>query len=258
MKKENSSIESKFKLALQKQNKNNLIFAEKLYKEVLEIDPKHLESICYLATIFAQTKRNNLAKKFFLKAIEINPNNPRINNSLGNISLQLGESEKALKYYEKAIKLKPNYVDSHIDLGIAFKSQGKYEQAIICFEKAIKIKPEYIRSYNILGRTFKELGKYDKAINCYIESIKINPNNIMILYGVLDLFSSIQFSNLTANNSKNIKKLIIFLFKNNNIDHNQIFHNAKLLIFINTNQEDIESIINSGSILINNKIIKKY
>ena len=69
MNKENLSILNKFKLALQNQNKKNLIFAEKLYKEILQIEPNHLESICYLATIFAQTKRTNLAKNFFLKAI---------------------------------------------------------------------------------------------------------------------------------------------------------------------------------------------
>ena len=257
MKKENLSIGNKFKLAIQNQNKNNLIFAEKLYKEILQIEPNHLESICYLATIFAQTKRTNLAKNFFLKAIEINPDNPRINNNLGNIFLQLGENHKALKYFEKSIKLKPNYADAYLNLGLAFKSLGKYEQATSFFEKAIKVQPEYIKSYNILGKTLKELGKYNKALKCYEESIKINPNNIMIIFGILDLLTSIQFSNLTANNSRSIKNLILFLLKNNNIDHSQIFNNAKLLIFIDTSEKELEDIVNSGSLLLDNKIIKK-
>tara|TARA_B100000131_G_scaffold28846_1_gene27113 strand:- start:389 stop:2485 length:2097 start_codon:yes stop_codon:yes gene_type:complete len=257
MKIENSSIENKFKLAIEEQKKNNLNIAEKIYEEILEIEPNHLESICYLATIFAQTKRTSLAKNFFLRAIEINPNNPRINNNLGNVSLQLGESQNALRYYEKAIKSKPNYPDAHINLGIAFKSLKKNEQALSCFEKAIKIQPEYIRSYNILGRTLKELGEYSKALICYEEAIKINPENTMLLYGILDLFTSIQFSNLTENNTRSFKKLILFLFKNNNIDHNKIFNNAKLLILLNTSQQEIEKIINSNSLLLNNKVIKK-
>ena len=257
MKIENSSIENKFKLAIEEQKKNNFNIAEKIYEEILEIEPNHLESICYLATIFAQTKRTSLAKIFFLKAIEINPNNPRINNNLGNVSLQLGESQNALRYYEKAIKSKPNYADAHVNLGIAFKSLKKNEQALSCFEKAIKIQPEYIRSYNILGRTLKELGEYSKALNCFEEAIKINPENTMLLYGILDLFTSIQFSNLTENNSRSFKKLILFLFKNNNIDHSKIFNNAKLLILLNTSQQEIEKIINSNSLLLNNKIIKK-
>ena len=58
----------------------------------------------------------------------------------------------------------------------------------------------------------------------------LNPNNVITLNSILDLFASIQFSNLTVNNSRSIKNLIIFLFKKNNINHSQIFNNAKLLI----------------------------
>ncbi len=257
MKEENLEIKNKFNLALENQKKNNHNLAEKLYNEILKIEPNHFESICYLATLFAQTKRTHLAKQLFLKANEINPNNPSINNNLGNIFLELGESQKALKYYERAIKIKPDYADSHLNLGIAFKSLKKYQQAIVCFQKAISIQPENFRSYNVLGRILKEQGDYNKAISCYEKSIKINPNNEMTLNSVLDLFTSIQFSNLTTKNSKSIKNLIIFLLNKNNINHSQIFHNVKLLIFIDQNQEEIQKIINSESLLINNTIIKK-
>ena len=257
MKEENLVIKNKFNLALENQKKNNHNLAEKLYNEILKIEPNHFESICYLATLFAQTKRTHLAKQLFLKANEINPNNPSINNNLGNIFLELGESQKALKYYEKAIKIKPDYADSHLNLGIAFKSLKKYQQAIVCFQKAISIQPENFRSYNVLGRILKEQGDYNKAISCYEKSIKINPNNEMTLNSVLDLFTSIQFSNLTTKNSKSIKNLIIFLLNKNNINHSQIFHNVKLLIFIDQNQDEIQKIINSESLLINNTIIKK-
>ncbi len=257
MKEENLVIKNKFNLALENQKKNNYNLAEKLYNEILKIEPNHLESICYLATLFAQTKRTHLAKQLFLKANEINPNNPSINNNLGNIFLELGESQKALKYYERAIKIKPDYADSHLNLGIAFKSLKKYQQAIVCFQKAISIQPENFRSYNVLGRILKEQGDYNKAISCYEKSIKINPNNEMTLNSVLDLFTSIQFSNLTTKNSKSIKNLIIFLLNKNNINHSQIFHNVKLLIFIDQNQDEIQKIINSESLLINNTIIKK-
>ena len=115
-----------------------------------------------------------------------------------------------------------------MNLGIALKSLGKYQEAIVCFEKAIKIQPENIRSYNILGRILKELGEYNKAIIYYEKSIKINPDNFMTVNGILEMFTTIQFSNLTKKNSKSIKNLIIFLLKKNNINHSQIFHNVKL------------------------------
>ena len=257
MKEDNLAIKKKFNLALENQKKNNLNIAEKLYNEILNIEPNHLETICYLATLYAQTRRIDLAKKLFIKANEINPNNSSINNNLGNIFLELGESKKALKYYEKAIKLKPDYADAYLNLGIAFKSLKKYQQAINYFMKAIDVQPENIRSYNILGRIFKELGEYNKAIYFYEKSLKINPNNFITFNNILELFTSIQFSNLTPKNSKSIKNLIIFLLNKNTINHSQIFHNAKLLLYIDINQQEIEKIINSETLLLNNKIIKK-
>ena len=257
MKNENSIIENKFSLAFQNHKKNNFKDAEKLYKEILDSKPNHLEAIRYLGTLFAQNKKINLAKKMFLKGIEIKPNDPSINNNLGNTFFELGEIKKAIPFYEKAIKLKPNYVDANFNLGIIFNSLSKYQKALGCFEKVIQIQPNNIRSYNILSATLQKLGEYEKAISYYEKAIKINPDNIITINGLLDLLQSIKLSNLIANNSRSIKNLIIFLLKKNNINHNQIFHNAKLLIFINANQQEIEKIVNSDSFLLNNKIIQK-
>ena len=256
MKKENLIIQNKFDLALNSHKKNNLKVAEKLYKEILETKPNHLEAICYLGTLFAQTKKLNLAKTLFYKAIKINPNNPSINNNLGNIFLELGESQKAISFYEKAIKLQPDFSQTHFNLGIIFNNLGKYQKAINCFEKVIKYQPDDVKSYNILGKILKELGEYKKAFSYYEKSIKINPNNIVTINCILDFFTSIRLSNLNEINSKSIKKLILFLFRKN-INHKRIFHKAKLLIFFNENQNKIEQIINSDSSLLNNKIIQK-
>lgn len=256
MKKENLIIQNKFELALNSHKKNNLKVAEKLYKEILETKPNHLEAICYLGTLFAQTKKLNLAKTLFYKAIKINPNNPSINNNLGNIFLELGESQKAISFYEKAIKLQPDFSQTHFNLGIIFNNLGKYQKAINCFEKVIKYQPDDVKSYNILGKILKELGEYKKAFSYYEKSIKINPNNIVTINCILDFFTSIRLSNLNEINRKSIKKLILFLFRKN-INHNGIFHKAKLLIFFNENQNKIEQIVNSDSSLLNNKIIQK-
>ena len=64
MKEDNLAIKKKFNLALENQKKNNLNIAEKLYNEILNIEPNHLEAICYLATVLAQTKKTNSANRF--------------------------------------------------------------------------------------------------------------------------------------------------------------------------------------------------
>ncbi len=256
MKKDNLIIQNKFSLALNNHKKNNLKVAEELYKEILEIKPNHLEAICYLGTLFAQTKKLNLAKTLFYKAIKIDPNNPNINNNLGNIFFELGESQKALDYYEKVIKLQPDFAQTHYNIGIIFYNLGNNQKAIKCFEKVIKYQPDDIKSYNILGKILKELGEYKKAFNYYEKSIKINTDNIVTINLILDFFASIRLSSLNEINNKSIKKLILFLLSKK-INHNKIFHKIKSLIFFNENKNKLEKIINSDSSILDNKIIQK-
>jgi len=257
MKNENLTIENKFTLALENHQKKNLTIAEKLYKEVLETRPNHLEAICYLGTLFVQTKKISLAKPLFLKAVEINPNNPNINNNLGNIFFELGEIQKSSKYFEKAIQLQPNHADAYYNLGIIFNSLKKYQKAVNCFEKVIQIQPDNIKCYNNLSSIFQDLGEYTKAISYYQKAIKIDSSNTTTINDLVELFRSIQLSNLTETNSSSIKELFLFLFRKNNINHNDIFNSAKLVIFFQENQSKIEQLVNSGSSLLKEKIIQK-
>ena len=50
--------------------------------------------------------------------------------------------------------------------------------------------------------------------------------------------------------------MFLFLFRRNNINHADIFRNAKLLLFIGENDNQVRQIVNSDSLLLKNKIIQ--
>ena len=102
--KNNLTAKETFVLALQNHQKNNFQVAENLYKKILKMNSNHFESIFYLGTLLAQTKRFDLAKPFFQKAIQINPNYAAAHSNLGLNYNVLGEREKAIKCFEKATK----------------------------------------------------------------------------------------------------------------------------------------------------------
>ena len=56
MKKKKLTIKETFALALQHHQKNNLQAAEQLYKQILEVEPDHVESIFRLGSLLIQTK----------------------------------------------------------------------------------------------------------------------------------------------------------------------------------------------------------
>ena len=186
--KKNLTTKETFDQAVKNHKKNNLDVAENLYKKILEKDPNHFQSICFLGTLSIQIKNFERAKKLLNKAIGIQPNNANVNNNLGIVN--------------------------------------------------------------------NELEDYQKAISCYQNAIKIDPSNTSIINGLSDLCKLIQLDNITKTNSTSLKELFLFLFRRNNINHTDIFRNAKLLLFIGENDNQVRQIANSDSLLLKNKIIQ--
>ena len=211
-KKKKSTLEETFTLAYQKHKENDFKEAKNLYKKILELHPKHFETIFLLGSLSLQTNNLIRAKKLlrnasvinpkhsqthnnlgivlkklgerieaincFEKAIETNPKHPQAFNNLGTIHKELGKLIEAKNYYQKAIEIQPNYANAHDNLGEVFRQLGELQKAKSCHQKAIEINPNNAESHNNLGFIFNELEELQKAKSCYEKAIQINPNYI--------------------------------------------------------------------------------
>ena len=215
-------IKELFNLAVKNHTSNNIEEAQKLYKEVLKINPNHSNAL----------------------------------NNLGIISYNLGDNRKAVNYYEKAITSDQNNSNAYNNLGVVFKILGEEHKAKDCYERAIKINPNYADAYNNLGIIFYSSGNNQKAKDCYEKAIEIDPNNLNFLNNVINLALSIGFTDLSKNNIASYKKLFLLLFEKNNISHNNISTNSKNVLLFEYYEHKIEEILNSDPLLLKNKIIQ--
>ena len=284
-------LNEEFLLALQHYKNKNLENAEKIYKNILIKDPNHFHSIVYLGSIFLQTNKFKLAKPLIEKLIKIDQSNAQAHNNLGVINKELGNLKTAISYYEKAIKINPNYINAYNNAGIAFKElgnltkaiefyqraikinpnnpilhnnigaalneSGDFNKAIKCFEVAIKNDQKYLNAYNNLGTSHQELGNYSEAIDAYKNALEIDQNYSISLNNLSLLLKLITFKSTKGMNYFDCKKMFIFLFKKNNINHTEIFHNAKLFLFEENEKEQIKKVNIYNTKLLENEIIKK-
>ena len=153
-----------FASAVQNHKKGNFQVAEKLYKEILNVDPKHLQSIILLGTLSGQTKNFNLAKQLLQKAIKINPNYAETHYKLGIILKELGEVQEAINSYEKAIEINPNYVIAYNNLGLAFRELNELKKAASCYEKALYLDPSREEICEGYGNLLLILNMHIKAL----------------------------------------------------------------------------------------------
>ena len=100
-----NQIETLYKKAVSFFEKGKTQTAEDIFKEILALDPGHINSL----------------------------------NDMGVLSLQQGKYDDAISYLEKAVKLKPDYVNPYYNLACAYSLQNKKDKGMAYLKRAIEV-----------------------------------------------------------------------------------------------------------------------
>lgn len=83
--------------------------AEMGFREVLKLDPSHLDSLRMLARMLAETKRYQEARTFFERLVSLDPEDAEVLNNLGAICAALGDKTAAIEYLKAAVAVDPKH-----------------------------------------------------------------------------------------------------------------------------------------------------
>jgi tetratricopeptide (TPR) repeat protein len=130
------------------------------YKQVLERDPKNINSVKGIAYLYLQIKRFDDAKTFYRKAIDLDPNDPEPYYSVAVIdwtqSYQPRMEERAklgLKPDEWIMKDKAN---KKICQMLRDKNSGVIQDGIAMLEKALQLRPDYDDAMAYMNLLYRE------------------------------------------------------------------------------------------------------
>jgi tetratricopeptide (TPR) repeat protein len=118
-------VESLYQQALSYQQKNKLTRAEKIYREILNIDSKHVLALNNLGVIYMSQNKGGKAIHAFSKAINLKSNYVDPYYNLACLYSQSGDTSRSLNYLKKAIKIKndvKNWAINDIDLNLLHTS----------------------------------------------------------------------------------------------------------------------------------------
>jgi tetratricopeptide (TPR) repeat protein len=208
--------------ARQQHQSGNLAQAERLYREVLRLEPGNALVLFFLGTACHQQERtgeaialyrqalrlqpdlaeayNNLGVLYksqynfsdaipcFQQALRFNPCNAQAHNNLGNAYQQLSHAKEAVPCYREALRLLPDYAEAHNNLGAALRDQGKMEEALACYREALRLNPNYAEAFVNLGVAISEQGKIDEAVSCYRRALQLQPNMPDVHHNLSDAF----------------------------------------------------------------------
>jgi Tfp pilus assembly protein PilF len=137
-----SLIQDMVQEALRLHQAGELADAERIYRQVLAIDPYHPDGLHLLGMVAYQTGRDEAAVELIRQAIAIKGNAASCHSNLGNVLQSQGTLTEAGACYQRALMLKPRVAEVHLNLGNIFKALGELDSSLACYERALVLNPE--------------------------------------------------------------------------------------------------------------------
>ena len=147
---------------------NDLVSAENLLKNVLDIDPSFAPARVALSKIWLRKGDLSKANEYANLAVRIDEdfrpwweklNEIRAGIQNGQKYIHQSDFDKAFDEYEAISEKFPYYSQAHYFMGIAKYKQNDFEQAALSFENALKIYPDYQKAIKALKNVKKSLSK---------------------------------------------------------------------------------------------------
>jgi tetratricopeptide (TPR) repeat protein len=172
---EQKMAEEYFKLAVKKQNDDDLDGAIADYTEAIRLNPQHDKA--YNNRGGVRKAKGELAEALadYTEAIRLNPNYASAYLNRGRLFLYQQEWDSAINDFNEALRINPNASLAYNERGYAHSRKGDFTNAINDYSQAVQQDKNDTDTYFKRGNLFYDMGEYTKAANDYTEAIRTNP-----------------------------------------------------------------------------------
>lgn len=150
--------------------------AERLYTQVLAIEPASFGPRHMLGVIRAQQGRGAEAVALIGSALELNPGVAPAWINHGNVLAAMGRLDEAAASYSQALALTPGDGALRNRRGDVFRLLKRYEEAIADYEKVLAAHPDEVEARLHHGIALAELGRHDEAVAAYDRVLALRPD----------------------------------------------------------------------------------
>jgi tetratricopeptide (TPR) repeat protein/2-polyprenyl-3-methyl-5-hydroxy-6-metoxy-1,4-benzoquinol methylase len=165
-----------FNVAARTHQAGQLAEAERLYRDILAIDPRHVTSLNHLGILALQSGRYPIAVETIKQALALNDRIPEAHYNIAYAHYRLGRPDEAIRHYQRAIALKSDYADAHTNLGNVLKDLGRTIEAEACYRRVVALAPDSPEAHYNLGNVLAQQQRLDEAIAAHREALARDPN----------------------------------------------------------------------------------
>jgi tetratricopeptide (TPR) repeat protein len=161
--------------AIQFHQRGELGEAERIYRQILDLDPHHADSLHLLGVLAHQVGRDDVAVELIRNAIARDRRPAAYHSNLGTAYQALGNFAEAAACYERALGLNPDLAEAQMNLGVILAAQGKPELAVVRFRRALALRPNLAEAHVNLGNVLQAQGKLEEAVASHRRALALKP-----------------------------------------------------------------------------------
>lgn len=158
--------------------------AERIYREILNREPRNSDALHLLGFISQQRRQYDLAVAFISQAVAISPSNAVYHCNLGAAYKLTGQLEQAVYSFRRAVELKPGLADAQYNLGVVLDLLQQPAEAAECYRQAIRARHDHAEAHNNLGNSLQALGQIEEAAESFRRALRLSPSNAQAHYNL--------------------------------------------------------------------------
>lgn len=165
--------------------------SERLAKEVLEKDPRHIEGHILMGSVLFTQNQRDKAFEELNRAIELDPQRVESYLSMARFHLFTRERDKAEDLYKRAILVNPNSGVAHTEYGKFLTQSNRPAEAEAELRKAVEVAPADRNAHFVLASFYLVSRQFDKAEQAYKALAALQPDRPESQAVLADFYSSI-------------------------------------------------------------------
>ena len=158
-----AALDQRVQQAIAMHRQGDTAVAERIYREVLAVQPGHPLAQHFLGVILYQRQDVAAALPLLRRSVEAVPTEPEFHNNLGLALTAAGRAEEAIAAFRAALALKPDHAVAWNNLGLALQSVSDVDGAIAAFRRAIALQSGFEHAHWNLALALLLDGQYEEG-----------------------------------------------------------------------------------------------
>jgi len=171
-----ATLQDLFDQAIALRQRGELAGAERLYQQVLLMEPASFAPRHMLGVIRFQQGRNAEAIDLITAALQQNPQVAAAWVNLGNVQAAAGRPEDAAASYRKALALSPGDAAILNALASIAWGLGRKDEALWNMTRLLAVQPGDVGTLHYRGNMFREMKRFEEALADYDAVLAARPD----------------------------------------------------------------------------------